>query len=309
MLTIIAVLPVLTAISLYSIGIRIHEYGFTPFRILLLIGVIITALFSIAYSVLIVSRKLDRYFGKTNLTLILLTALVVLLLATPVLDIRRISANSQMTRLLEAPKDGFDIDDLQCFSSYGYYGVEALNQIKDRPAFVGYQEDIEKILSKPIEKPPVKPLTDAEKFTALKTVMVYPTGTILDDDIYQTIVEQGWLAEYYTDRLTDDVVFLMVDINRDQQAELVMMTSNVYRVLYNTDDHRWVNIAIGYYHPNDVNIDHFKERLAAGDFSGIEPPLPVLQNLKIGERVFSATICCEGYDIIDTLSTIEIANQ
>ena len=286
-LTVIVVLPVLTVISLYSTGLRIHEYGFTPPRLLLLIGICLAAAFSITYSLLIITRRLDRYFGRSSLILILLTAVVIFLLATPVLDIYRISASSQLNRLLKPPQDKIMVYDFTLMSEYGIYGINALNQLKASENFAGYQDDIDTLTK---EKEPQKPLTHEEKLEKLKAATVYPVGTVLGDSLYQNMIDRRWAVDNLIDKnQADPLILLMIDLNRDDQPELVIITSRYYRVLQKSGNNEWISVAITY-HSLEDKMKLIRERLDAGDFSAVEPPPPPLQDLNIGENVFRAVI-------------------
>jgi len=127
----IVVLNALVALAAYGVWLRVAQYGLTVERILAIILVALMFGYIIAYSLIILLKRKtwSEYFGKANTFMALLTALVILLIFTPVLDMPHISVDSQLKRL-EAGQvmiEDFDFHYLARSGRYGLANLEKLN--------------------------------------------------------------------------------------------------------------------------------------------------------------------------------------
>ena len=97
----VAVLPVYSAISCYGISLRVMEYGWSVARGLAFALWAVLTLFALGYCYSILRRG-DRWLhglSRINVAMGLVVMATVLLLNSPLLDLRKIATNSQMARL------------------------------------------------------------------------------------------------------------------------------------------------------------------------------------------------------------------
>lgn len=97
----IAVLPIVSALALLGIGIRVDQYGWTVARAWAFTGAAVLALFSLGYTWSIVRHRRNWPDGmaRVNVAMGWVVLGVLLLINTPVLDFRAISARSQIERV------------------------------------------------------------------------------------------------------------------------------------------------------------------------------------------------------------------
>ncbi|WP_111640301.1 DUF4153 domain-containing protein [Marinimicrobium alkaliphilum] len=127
------VLPVTLVLALWSLGLRIDQYGLTLGRLWGLLVALFTALFSVGYAVLIVWKRglPAQHLHRWNTWLGGGLALVLVLVNTPSLDFHKLSAQSQVTRLERGATAVDDFDVLYLRFNLGSYGVRALQQLQE----------------------------------------------------------------------------------------------------------------------------------------------------------------------------------
>ena len=125
------ILP-LALFAAVSMGIRIHQYGLSPERLWALVAIVVATAFGLAYWVGLArgrSGNWARFLRQANLRLALMTCLLALFLALPILDFGAISARNQVARL-EAGKvspEEFDFAALRW--DFGEAGREMLERL------------------------------------------------------------------------------------------------------------------------------------------------------------------------------------
>ena len=97
----VAVLPIVSALALLGIGIRVDQYGWTVTRAWAFTGAAVLALFSLGYTWSIIRHRAawQRGMASVNVAMGWVMLGVLLLINTPVLDFRAISTRSQMARV------------------------------------------------------------------------------------------------------------------------------------------------------------------------------------------------------------------
>lgn len=128
----IVLLPVYALISIFSMWMRIDQYGFTPMRVYALTCAIIALLYAAGYaaSVFIKSIAWMGAMRKVNVVMSIAVAAVAVLLHTPLLDPLTISANNQFGRLTEGRVDPKKFDYAQMRFSFGRVGYEKLKELE-----------------------------------------------------------------------------------------------------------------------------------------------------------------------------------
>ena len=109
---VVAVLPVLSALALVGILIRVNQYGWTVSRCWAFTYAVILALFSVGYlwGVIRHAAGWPRVVAPVNVLTVGLILAVLLLQNTPVLDFRAISAHSQLARVESGEIDPVQFD-------------------------------------------------------------------------------------------------------------------------------------------------------------------------------------------------------
>ena len=122
-------LPVYTVLCLYSLSLRISQYGLTTDRVQAVFLAVTTGIWGIAYAGTVIARNWPVSIGRVNIACAMFMASIVLLMNSPVLDPLRLSADDQVSRLNTGkirPED-FDYAYLASLGRYGKSSLDALN--------------------------------------------------------------------------------------------------------------------------------------------------------------------------------------
>lgn len=129
-------LPVYAVIGIYSVSLRIDQYGLTPNRIFLLALVFVATCYSVVYASAVLWRS-AVWMGiirQGNMVIALMIGALILLLHSPVLNPMALSAGDQYQRLVTQrilPQE-FDFGALKFH--LGSPGLAYLQQLKQLPA-------------------------------------------------------------------------------------------------------------------------------------------------------------------------------
>ena len=124
-------LPLLSALAVWAVVLRVRQYGWTPDRILAMAVALFLLTYGLAYcgSVLARGGWMAR-IRRVNVLMALAVVSVSALLMTPVLDVYRISANSQLARFASGRST---LDQLALWPlahEWGRGGQAALNRLE-----------------------------------------------------------------------------------------------------------------------------------------------------------------------------------
>ncbi|MDQ2077793.1 DUF4153 domain-containing protein [Marinimicrobium sp. ABcell2] len=125
-------LPITVLLAGWSLGLRIDQYGITLGRLRGGLVLLFVGLFSFGYAALILLDRglvLSR-FRRWNILVGGALALVLILIHTPVLDLHKWSAQSQVARLESGTTNPEDFDALYLRFNLGAYGTNALRSLQ-----------------------------------------------------------------------------------------------------------------------------------------------------------------------------------
>ena len=130
------VLPVYSVLSVYSLTLRITQYGLTPDRIQALFLAGITAIWGTGYAVSVLLRAFPKSIGRVNIACVVVLALTVTAMNTPLLDPYRLSALNQYDRLASGKVSPEEFDYLYMRYGLGRWGNNMLSRLDlpDSPA-------------------------------------------------------------------------------------------------------------------------------------------------------------------------------
>jgi hypothetical protein len=186
----VVALPIVGAITAYSIWLRVDQYGLSPDRVYAIVFCLVTNLFALGYAAA-VFRRHAPWMGllrPLNVALALTVVAIALLLHTSALDPLRWSARNQVARLLEGrvPADQFDFASLRF--KLGHVGDEALARLETdtrHPAHttIARRIDLARKLAFYEAEPGGREITD-DDLRALTPLSAVPEGFALhlDDD-------------------------------------------------------------------------------------------------------------------------------
>ncbi|MBN8832512.1 MAG: DUF4153 domain-containing protein, partial [Sphingomonadales bacterium] len=123
----------MVGIAVFSLGLRIQQYGLTPERLWALTFVIVASIVAIAYAVAILgARGWFARLRRSNLHLVFLLAAIALLLSTPLLGFERIATAQQLARLAGGQVSPENFDYKALWFDFGPPGREAIDRLAGR---------------------------------------------------------------------------------------------------------------------------------------------------------------------------------
>lgn len=223
-------LPIYTAICIYSLGLRIQQYGLSVDRVQAAFLAIVTGIWGLGYAGAVVLRQWPSSIGRVNMASTVTVALIVAAMNSPLLDPYRLAAKDQADRLLSGQIAPEDFDYLYMRSSLGRYGKRALARIEreadgdDRRAIairrrlstamaVDLQEHLRNIER---DVPPA-----SRRRSILRDALVYPEGRRLGDAMVERLVKE-WEADgsmLRSVRRSADIAFVFRDVTTDEEGE------------------------------------------------------------------------------------------
>lgn len=129
----VIVLPVLAGLTIYSLGVRIAQYGLSPERFLGAIVAGIMTLYSTGYAIAVLRRSGPwmRGIRGTNVALSAVLIATALLVHSPILDPLAWSARHQCARLVSGQADPESFDYAFLRFRLGHRGAKALSELEE----------------------------------------------------------------------------------------------------------------------------------------------------------------------------------
>lgn len=208
--------PVISALSFYGLYLRLEEYGWTVIRGWAFIVWLVLTLFSVGY-VIGIARKRDEWtqdLAKVNTGMGLVVMVLMLLLNSPLMDLRKLSLNSQLNRLESGELQIEDFDFWYVKQSLGRPGYLFMEEKK---AEIG---DSDPDLLALIEKP--RPRNDARRLQSTEELwvkMIYRPDTFDVPNALRTKINMD------IPRMAMQVqpVLVRIDLDGDEQDEYVLI--------------------------------------------------------------------------------------
>ena len=212
---------VFAVLSLYGISARVQQYGLTPTRIWGLILACLSTVYLLAHSVisLMDKEKWSDYFGKINAYFAIVIMGVCLLLFTPLLNLNKLSADSQYQRFI-TKKVSLENMNFYNLARLGKHGLASLELIKLDESIVGDKKQIAKI---------DQAIKNRNRYYAIDkdfmsnddigdTVLVYPQGAKVNEKYWSKArLRQGDCTS------TEPCFLILKDINSDEKDEYVLI--------------------------------------------------------------------------------------
>jgi len=264
----------LVLIAGYGILLRVHQYGWSPQRIVALACGVVGASYAAGYVVAAVRpapwlKPLER----TNIITALVILAVIVALFSPAADPARISVADQLARLDagKTPVDRFDFDFLR-FQGVRF-GKDALGALKARKtgpnaALIAQRATDEETGRLPSEPPTVQPAT------IVAHIEMYPKGKTLP----KGFLNQRWESpnnQYLVGpcvALVQDCDGFLIDMDGDGVDEVLLADDSSLWVYKVGPDGRWTHF--GTLNPMDEKL---RGVLRAGKFAAVASPWKDLQ--------------------------------
>ena len=216
-------LPIYTGLCLYSVGLRVEQYGLSTDRIQAFFLTVITGIVGLGYAGAVLFRKWPQSIGRVNIVSVIIMTLIIILMNSPLLDPSRLAAYNQAERLQSGQIKPEEFDYTYTRFNLGRYGNKVLEilledsnpEIKSRVNSAMSVDPAEYLNYVRKGIPPVS--ARQEIITGAK---VYPENKRLSDEQIKFFVEK-WPLDGVTRK--NDIAFVFIDAVKGEN-NLILFT-------------------------------------------------------------------------------------
>ncbi|MEX1196523.1 MAG: DUF4153 domain-containing protein [Pseudohongiellaceae bacterium] len=287
-------LPVIAAMALYALWLRIDEYGWTVPRFWAAVVSAMLALYTLGYALaqLVPHRIWLGHLPRVNVALALLLLAVIVAGNSPLLDPHRLAADSQLERLLALPADEVEEQDLVALRfQTGRYGPDALRQLQSdlRRRDEALADRITRLLDSDSRRQAAGPALVTSPASTPTMIPVDPSGlqpsvpegeAPLEPEYLQFLRNDPGAVANCADQEADCMV-TGVDVDRDGRNERLLCNLGLpgslsCRLTRQSDEGDWQWLTVIGWPRTEATV----EALRAGDVRVVEPRW---QSLQLGD--------------------------
>jgi len=270
----IITLPVYSGLTLYALGLRVSQHGWTGTRVWAMLLAVIAALYAMGYMAAALERRQPwlRRVNRINVGMALFVIGILVAANTPLLDPMRIGAASQMTRLLDSdvPLEGFDYRYLR-FDA-GRYGIDALRRLSQQPGTGPEANAIREAAAHALRQEhrwAIAPQTGG----ADDQITLFPAGKQMDAALAAFMASEMPRHSCPASRRAN-CIMLAVDLNGDHEDEYVQFFYPFHVYARSQEGWRVAGRATG---SNGWNVSGVLTSLQEGAYGIVPPTWPVLK--------------------------------
>jgi hypothetical protein len=128
-------LPIFCPLLVYTIGLRVEQYSWTVDRVASMLLAVAFGLWSLAWAFFLVKnwRTWPFFYGRVNRIAFPVISAALVLLSSPICDVRRIVLNERFEWLRESIRAGEDADKFDwgyVANNLGIYGIRAMEELE-----------------------------------------------------------------------------------------------------------------------------------------------------------------------------------
>lgn len=227
----LVLLPVLSALSIWSLSLRIGQYGWSVDRVWAAVAVSLTMLYSLGYAAGALLRGWLPTLGTVNTWMAIFVVGTLLSIHTPLLDPQRISASSQVSRLLSGSTEVEKFDFNYLRFSLGRPGDEALKalaELSGHPKADEIRAKVKDALSR-TDRHSAKqqPIPVAEEIAV--RLKAYPAGVQIppgfNEYLHARLTKNKFEYALGAIKTGKPVPMVALDIGGDPQSEVIFMAA------------------------------------------------------------------------------------
>ena len=289
---------VVAATALYSLGVRVAEYGITVERVYAIIVALTAFAYSVGYTVAALrSGPWMHGMQRVNVAVAIGLIAIIALTLTPIASPYRLAAVSQHARALASSGDHDTRDSALRYlrfesGRYGMKALESLSAAKGDAQLAKLAEHAAFVLH--LESRWGSPKTVNEG--VLAAIRIFPAGRALSPALQRAIrVELGKnYSELAHDEKSAGASLLFIDLDADQTDEAVLLRGSGFAVLGERRS-RWVHLGSGRLAGKDPRSQNERDEallaaLAAGDYA---TSTPRWRDLRIGKSALGVAVAID----------------
>lgn len=292
----ILVLPVYALFALYSMWVRVAQYGWTPERVLATVIICVAVCFACSYA-FSVMRSRDSWLqplSSINRLMSLVMIVLLVLVNSPLLDPYRISISSQLARYQQNLTLSESLDLNAWRFKYGRAGNDALLALKNDPQYVSdalRKAELEQVMARQsVWDNSIDETANAEyaELVAKRVQqgMELAKGTTMPPaDFWRVFVSED---NYETRECLKDstkCMALALDLDADGKDEYMVCNFNDGMTprcsIFSMLKDRWQRIGSVNLYSSDKSADRFKQIMRQGE---IKPKPRVWNDLDLGDE-------------------------
>ncbi|GKX63353.1 DUF4153 domain-containing protein [Pragia fontium] len=277
------VLPAYALLALYSVWLRIVQYGWTPFRVWggLIVLMATAAACCYAFAVIRSHKSWLKPLGAINKSLLLTGLALLILVNTPLLDPYRISVNGQMARYTHGVIAADDLDLVMLRFDNGRRGEDALRRLQNAPDYhhnSQFKLRLENVMSKTHRWEAANEIHGSPEAVPEVTIqqiqqnVSLANGTsIPDESWWHAVLRNSQMDIHICLREEESCVVASLDLNTDGDEEYLLchlpgiLDISCYVFTLIADE--WHNIGYTYFPPSHVTNERFAQALRAGEIN------------------------------------------
>ncbi|QUI61439.1 DUF4153 domain-containing protein [Pseudoalteromonas sp. A22] len=278
-LVVLICFPIYISISAYGLWLRVDQYGFNIARLWAITICAFLGLFAIGYLVNFARFKSSwvNNLGLANRPIVLLITSILLMSQSPLLDFRKITVMSQVSRFLQSNQQIDQLDTYYFANQLGKPGVEALEEIKRNSSDAVLIKTIERALTAESAQP-----EDVDIWTNIELLNVASDALPIEmKHAVSAHVKQSPYAFQYAVR----TALFAIQLDKTEETEYLLLIEESHdteiRLIY-LDDGKWqiAYFPLSKWAESDNKII---ELLLQGQYRRISPRFDRLQ---IGEKTY-----------------------
>ncbi|MEE8118944.1 MAG: DUF4153 domain-containing protein [Gammaproteobacteria bacterium] len=211
----LCVMPVISALSLYGLVLRLNQYGWSVERCWAFVVWLILTLLAAGYVTGIVRRRAEwtADLARVNTGMGLVVLAIMLLANSPLLDFRKVSLNSQLNRAESGEIELKDFDFWYAENQLARPGYLALEAMKQE---IGDSDpELLRMIKNPVNKRWAQGMRSTEEMWA---AMLYRPEAFDVPQSLKSVIDDSYSAQF-----SGDPVMFQVDLDDDGQNEYVLL--------------------------------------------------------------------------------------
>ncbi len=252
-------LPIYFAMCLYSVGLRIQQYGLSVDRIQAMFMVVITGIWGLSYAFAVLLRKWPVSIGRVNMYSVLIMSVIVAVMNSPILDPYKLAAHDQAWRLKAGKISPGKFDYVYARFNLGRYGNEILNDLKKSDDEIIKSGANEALNVEPLEywnyiDSGILPVKKRQEI--INNARVYPENKNLNKNMTSFILSE-WDKKksiFKNVKESDDIAFLFLKVASDDE-NLIILLENTGLILSVQDKIFIAGIFYGRFTPQEFLLN------------------------------------------------------